>query len=76
MDSERSGKDEPTFEAEIDTVQVGPELYRAVLVLRMSNAEGDESLRIELAGEHLTRREAAFAAKLAIEAMSKEHGSD
>ncbi|OWQ46625.1 hypothetical protein CDL60_14285 [Roseateles noduli] len=63
-----------TFAAQIETEQVGPDLYRAILVMSVQ-ADGEaEVVRVPLAGEHPTRREAEFAAKVAIEAMSRTPG--
>lgn len=67
--------EDATFAAQIETEQVGPDLYRAILVMSV-RADGEEDVvRIPLAGEHPTRLEAEFAAQLAIEAMAREPGT-
>lgn len=70
MGVEPEGHDAPDFQASIETVEVGPELFRAVLVLSMGGAESDEAVRIELAGEHPSPEEARLAAREAISAMA------
>ena len=66
--------EDATFAARIETEQVGPDLYRAILVMVMQEDGEDEVVRVPLAGEHPTAREAEFAAKLAIEAMTRTPG--
>lgn len=67
--------EDATFAAQIETEQVGPDLYRAILVMSV-RADGEEDVvRIPLAGEHPTRLEAEFAAQLAIEAMARQPGA-
>lgn len=62
---------EESFAARIETERLGPESFRAVLVMITSQGGEDGMLRIPLAGEHPTALEARFAAKLAIEAMGR-----
>lgn len=64
-----------TFATQIETEQVGPDLYRAILVMSVRADGVEDVVRIPLAGEHPTRLEAEFAAQLAIEAMAREPGA-
>lgn len=67
--------EDATFAAQIETEQVGSDLYRAILMVSVQ-ADGEEDVvHIPLAGEHPTRLEAEFAAQLAIEAMAREPGA-
>lgn len=70
MPVEPEDHDAQDFQASIETVEVRPELFRAVLVLSRGDAEGDEAVRIELAGEHPSPEEARVAARAAISAMA------
>lgn len=62
------------FSARIETELAGPDLYRAIVVLAVQEDGEEEVVRVPLAGEHPSRREAEFAARLAIEAMTREPG--
>lgn len=62
------------FAARIETELAGPGLYRAVLVMVVQEDGEEAVVRVPLAGEHPSRREAEFAAKLAIEAMTRAPG--
>ncbi len=58
--------------ADVEVQPVGEALFRAVLVLGLSRgAQGEDPIRIPLAGEHPTAEEACAAAQSAIKAMAE-----
>lgn len=62
--------DRPVFNARIETELLSLGQYRAILVMSTSGEDADEEIRVPLAGEHPTAREAELAARLAIAAMA------
>ncbi|WP_343630663.1 hypothetical protein [Roseateles sp.] len=64
--------DDDEFWVDVEVEPVGADLFRAVLVLGIREAEGPEEVpaRIPLAGEHPSADEARAAARAAIKAMA------
>ncbi|WP_423596471.1 hypothetical protein [Roseateles sp. MS654] len=60
------------FWADVEVEPVGEALFRAMLVLGLSrSSEGEDPIRIPLAGEHPTAEDARAAARSAIKVMAE-----
>lgn len=67
--------DEDGFWAELDVEPTTAGMFRAVLLMGQPGESGEDALRIPLAGEHPTEREAIEAARVAMKAMAQGQGN-
>ena len=63
------------FWAELEVEPTAAGMFRAVLLMGDAGASGEDALRVPLAGEHPTEREAIEAARAAIKAMAHGQGN-